>query len=401
LARKVDKLVAEINSQFGTKTWQPVDYIQGLPFHEVTALFQIADVAFVTPLRDGMNLVAKEFLASKRKSGVLILSDTAGAAEELHEALLVSMKQPETLVTALEQSLSMRKIDITGRFNAMQEVVAGHTIHGWAKEFMVTLNKPVPFVVLPMNAVISNKLTAEYRRTRQRALFFDYDGVLSELIEHASEASPTKEVIKLLQRLAADPYNDCYVISGRSRSDLDDWLSQANVGMVAEHGAFIRNPGSKQWQATSAADTSWKAVLLPILRDYAAETPLAYTEEKTTALVWHYRAAPPYLAQKNLVLLRKTLKPLLKQYGLIAHTGKKILEIKHKDTNKGATVRSHLQAKDYDFVLAIGDDYTDENMFKAVPDWAYTLKVGLGLTAARYRIKNVSAVVSLLTKLTR
>ena len=399
LAKRVEKLVTEINEQYGTKSWRPVDYIKGLPFHEVTALFQIADVGFVTPLRDGMNLVAKEFVASKRKSGVLILSDTAGAAEELHNALLVNMKQPETLVTALETALDMHKLDVTGRFNAMQQQIAGHTIHNWAKDFMTTLQKPVPLPVIPLTAYSQRKLIDEYQVANKRAFFLDYDGVLSEIFSEINGAKPTKEVLTMLKKLSGDEKNDIYMISGRSRSDLSGWLSNTGVGMVAEHGAFVREPHHKEWLPTSSADTSWRDELRPILESYAGDTPYAFVEEKSTAIVWHYRESPPYQAQKNLVLLRKELKPLLQKYELKAHLGKKILEIKHKDTNKGVAVKNYLRQKKYDFILTAGDDYTDENMFKAVPNWAYSLRVGLGVTAARFRVKNVAAMVNLLVKL--
>jgi trehalose 6-phosphate synthase/phosphatase len=399
LAKKVDKLVSEINEHYGTKSWQPVDYIKGLPFHEVTALFQIADVGFVTPLKDGMNLVAKEFVASKRKSGVLILSKGAGAAEELSDALLVDLKQPETLVTALEHALSMRKIDVTGRFNAMNEQIAGHTIHNWAKDFMGALQKPVLLPGLPLIARSERKLVSEYRQAAKRALFLDYDGVLSEFFSSPDGAKPTKEVLAILKRLSTDPNNDIYMISGRSRGDLAGWLSNTGIGLIAEHGAFLREPNKLQWQKTNAADTSWRSHLSPILETYAADTPYAFVEEKSTALVWHYRDSPSYQAQKNLVVLKKELRPLLKQYGLIVHSGKKILEIKHKDTNKGAAVKKYLSQKSYDFILAAGDDYTDENMFKVVPDWAYSLRVGNGVTLARFRIKNVESMVRLLAKL--
>lgn len=399
LAKRVDKLAADINNQFGTKAWQPVDYIKGLPFHEVTALFQIADVAFVTPLRDGMNLVAKEYIASRRKNGVLILSDSAGAAQELHDALLVNVKKPETLVAALEQALSMHKLDIAGRFESMNQQIAGHTIHNWAKEFMQSLQKPVPLPVIPLTAYSERKLINDYKKSASRALFLDYDGVISEIFTRHDDAEPTKAVLTVLKKLTADPKNSVYMISGRSRDDLTEWLSKTGVGMVAEHGAFIREPNHKEWKATTAADTSWRQDLRPLLEAYAADTPYAFVEEKSTALVWHYRESPAYQAQKNLVLLRRELKPLLAHFGLRAHTGKKILEIKHKETNKGVAVKKYLRQQKYDFILTAGDDYTDENMFKAVPSWAYSLRVGSGITSARYRIKNVSDMVKLLTKL--
>jgi len=399
LARDVDKLVAEINSQYGTKSWQPVDYVKGLPFHAVTALFQIADVGFVTPRKDGMNLVAKEFIASRRKSGVLILSRGAGAAEELKDALLVDLDKPETLVAALEQALSMRKIDITGRFEAMNDIVAGHTIHSWSKDFMKTLSKPVPLPVRPLTAGPSRKLVLEYHRADRRAFFLDYDGTLSDLVPRPEDAKPTAEVLDTLTKLAGSAKNDVFVISGRSREDLDGWLGTTGVGMVAEHGAFVRLPGKKRWQATAVAEANWKRAVSPTLDKYAKLTPHAFVEQKATALVWHFRESPAFTANKNMVLLKKELQPLLRQYDLRAHEGKKIVEIKHKDTSKGAAVKRFLSEQRYDFVLLAGDDYTDETMFKAAPDWAYSIKIGAGITAARFRLKTVASFVGLLGKL--
>ena len=400
LGRDVEKLVSTINNRYGTKKWQPVDYIKGLPFHEVTALFMVADVGFVTPRKDGMNLVAKEFIASKRKSGVLILSKGAGAAEELHDALLVDIDQPETLVLALEQALSMRKIDITGRFNAMNEQIANHTIHHWSKEFMNMLQKPVPLPVLPLTAVSRRKIITDYTRSHTRALFLDYDGVLSELVARPEDAKPSSHILRMLKSLADDPSNDVFIISGRSRSDLEAWLSRTGVNLIAEHGAFSWNPITKIWSKTSVADTSWQKALLPILHNYASLTPKSHVEQKTTALVWHYRESPAYQTQKNLVLLKKELRPLLKVMNLKAHDGKKILEIKHKDTSKGNAVKTQLALDSYDFVVTAGDDYTDESMFKAVPHWAHSIKVGGGITTARYRAKDVAAFVALLHSLT-
>ncbi len=115
-----------------------------MPFEEVTALYNIADVAFIAPLRDGMNLVAKEFIASNRKRGVLILSQTAGAAHELPDAILVNPRNKQELVDALQQALTMRKRELRGRLKRMQQELSGNTVQDWAKEFVGTLQKPVP-----------------------------------------------------------------------------------------------------------------------------------------------------------------------------------------------------------------------------------------------------------------
>ena len=109
LAKKLEILAQEINNTYGTAKWLPLDYINvSQPFEEVTALFQIADVAFITPLKDGMNLSAKEFVASNHRHGVLILSDSAGAAEELQDAIIVNPKDQTSLVSALERALRGR-----------------------------------------------------------------------------------------------------------------------------------------------------------------------------------------------------------------------------------------------------------------------------------------------------
>ncbi|MDB5184829.1 MAG: hypothetical protein JWN38_637 [Candidatus Saccharibacteria bacterium] len=402
LGKRVNKLVAEINEAFGNKRWQPVDYMnETIPFEQVSGLFQVADVAFIAPVRDGMNLVAKEYIASRRKNGILILSQTAGAAEELQDALLVDLKKPETLVAALEQALTMRKREIRRRFLRMQDRVATQTISKWSKDFMGTLRKPpVPVPAIPLRSPLVKRLLTAYDRAPERVLFLDYDGTLAELATRPEDAKPTPEVKRILKKLAKDPNTDVFVVSGRSRNDLDNWLGGTGVGFIAEHGAFQRSPGRQRWQTSEAlADTSWKALIRPAMEKYARLTPGAHVEEKSAGLVWHYRESPAYTAKKNLVVLRSALKPILEQYGLRAHAGKKILEVKPKNINKGAAVKAALQQTDYRFVLTAGDDYTDESMFRAVPRGAYSIKVGSGTTKARYRTKDVASMVRLLGKL--
>ncbi|MEO7364120.1 MAG: trehalose-phosphatase, partial [Candidatus Saccharimonadales bacterium] len=318
---------------------------------------------------------------------------------ELHNALLVNMKQPDTLVSALEKALSMHKIDVAGRFNAMNEQISTNTIHSWSKDFMGTLRKPIPLPVLPLYAASERRMVSEYGRAKHRALFLDYDGVLRNIIDDPDAAKPSQSLLDLLESLNSDSRTDVYVLSGRSRDDLSSFLGDVGVGLVAEHGAFIREPGSRSWGASRAANAHWKAAIRPILERYADQTTGAHLESKATSLVWHYREAAPFAAQKNLVLMRKELKPILQTFGLRAHTGKKILEVKHKDTSKGQAVKRYLSRKPYDFILVAGDDYTDETMFKAAPAWAYTIRVGGGVTSARFRVKSVGSFLGVLRHL--
>jgi trehalose 6-phosphate synthase/phosphatase len=399
LSERVAALVNEINATYGRHNWQPVDYNnKGLPFESVSALFQIADVGFVTPLRDGMNLVAKEFIASKKRSGVLILSTTAGAAAELHDALLVDVKHAESMVIALEKSLSMHKTDVIRRFKGLRKQIAGHTIHDWSKEFMKALQDPLPIPTRLLGVGANKRIKKAYDAAQRRALFLDYDGTLAEIVNRPEDAKPKNERLVLLKQLANDPKNDVVIISGRDRQTLDDWLG-TNFTFAAEHGAFRRAKGKTKWDDMLSDGTAWKQTLKPILAKYAAETTGAHVEEKSTTLVWHYRESPAFTSQKNLVILKKTLKPLLKTFGLGAYDGKKVLEIKPKSMHKGAAVKDMLKAADYDFILVAGDDYTDEHMFKVLPDWAVSIKVGSGATDAKYRTKNVPSFVNFLRSL--
>lgn len=404
LSRKVDGLVAEINKEFGTLKWQPVHYNnQGLNFEAVTALFQIADIAFVAPLRDGMNLVAKEYIASKKKHGVLILSDTAGAAQELQDALLVNHKKPASLVAALDQALHMRRREMKNRFRRMNKHLSSHTVHTWASDFMSTLQKPVPGTPQLLTRAMSPKLQimlhARYLQAHKRLLLLDYDGTLVPFTgDYASSKAP-KALLQLLTKLTADPANTVVLVSGRSADDLSDRFGGLQINLVAEHGAMTKLAGQAHWKTLTRAESRWKRQILPILRKYASLTPLAGVEEKPHSLVWHYRQSPAYYAQKNVVILKRVLKPILKTFGLAMFQGNKILEIKDPTINKGIAANKWF-SKDHDFVLAIGDDYTDEDMFAALPATCYTIKVRKGRTVARYRLKDDIAVGKLLKVLT-
>lgn len=400
LSTHVEALVEDINAEFGTATWLPVDYNnKGLPFEHVTALFQIADVAFIAPIRDGMNLVAKEFIASKRKSGVLILSETAGAAQELQDALLVNMKKPDTLVAALDQALNMRKREIKGRLRRMQKHLATNTVQTWAGGFMQTLQKPVPGSSLfrlrgitgHNKAVICN----HFRSAKKRLLLLDYDGTLRAFAQSYKGGAPSKRLLNLLQKLAADKHTTVVIVSGRGTVQLEKWLDNVGLNMVAEHGGFTRKAGAKRWTDTSPKNHDWQDKILPLLTHYSSLTPHSEVEIKEHSLVWHYRRSPAYYAQKYSVILKSAAKPYIKKYDLSVSQGNKILEIRNTSINKGSAIKPWL-AGDYDFVLIAGDDPTDENMFVVAPATATTVKVGTGRTAAKFRASDNKQFLELL-----
>ena len=404
LTKQLAALVKTINKKYGTATWQPVDYInRAVPFEEVAALFRVADVAFIAPLRDGMNLAAKEFVASSRKNGVLILSQTAGAAEELQDALIVNPKQPDSVVEALQQALGMRKRELRRRLKSMKQQLSSHTVQDWAKDFVQSLQQPVPGArprTHTLNRHLKAQLIREYQGARKRLLLLDYDGSLVPFSKDFKQATPPKSVVQLLERLASDRLNDVVLISGRSSTDLSEWFGHLPISLVAEHGAAMRRAGNKNWQTIERSDNDWKRLLLPILEKYAARTPGARVEVKSHSLVWHYRAAQAYYAQKSTVNIKRGLKPIIKKYGLEVMQGNKVIEIKNPMVSKGMAAQRWL-AHGYDFVLAIGDDRTDEELFAIVPDGTWSVKVGRRRTLARFRVGSYKDIVALLRRFSK
>lgn len=404
LRTDVEQLIEDINTTFGNRWWQPVEPIfSPLPFEQYAALYQRADIAFITPLRDGMNLVAKEYLASHPNSdGILVLSKTAGAAEELKDAILVDPLKPRSLVNGLKKALDAKPSSFLEQTTKMQRYLRRHTVEKWADTFINTLQTPLPqparFFTRSLVGSSEKALITDYREARKRLLLLDYDGTLQPITRRYEDAKPSRQTLTALERLGSDSRNRVVVISGRDRDTLTKWLGKLPVTLVAEHGAFIKRPEWKTWHRMLSDVGGWKDTVTQLFEDYAAITPGARVEVKEHSVVWHFRAVTPFLAKKTEVLIRKELRGLAKTNRLGIKEGKMVLEVHHLDISKGHVLQEWL-LKDQDFVMAIGDDTTDEDMFIAAPAGTYTVKVGRGRSAARYRLPNPAAVHKLLKKL--
>jgi len=136
--REIDEIVGRVNGRFSDGIWMPIRYLyHSFSPAELVAYYRAADIALVTPLRDGLNLVAKEYVASRVDAdGVLILSEFAGVAYQLPEALLVNPYSTEDMVAALVQALEMSKNEQRRRMQAMQDRIKTQNIAWWAKEFL-------------------------------------------------------------------------------------------------------------------------------------------------------------------------------------------------------------------------------------------------------------------------
>ncbi len=401
---QVDELIGEINGQFGTIHWTPIIYqYKYLPFEALTALYSVSDVALVTPLRDGMNLIAKEYIATRvDKTGVLILSEMAGAFRELGEALIINPNSVEEIAASIKRAIEMTVPEQTRNMDLMQARIKQYDIKRWAEDFMENLreirNEQLTMEARILNKSITDELIDNYRKSKHRLLLLDYDGTLVPFADYPELAKPTEELLHVLVTPSQDVLTDVVLISGREKKDLDAWFAALNIGLVAEHGAWIR-PRGEDWRMIKPLVNDWKARILSILRTFSDRLPGSYTEEKDYSLAWHYRRADPEFASIRSKELIDDLVQLTANIDLQILPGNKVVEIRNAGVNKGAAALHWLSQTKYDFILAIGDDWTDEDIFRVLPENAYSIRVGMNQSRARFNLYNHLEVINLLRKL--
>jgi trehalose 6-phosphate synthase/phosphatase len=404
MKRQVEELVGKINGRFGRVGWTPVLYqYRHVPFNSLVALYSVSDVCLVTPLRDGMNLVAKEYVATRNfGTGVLILSEMAGAAKELAEAIIVNPNDRLEIATALKDALETPIAGQQKRIRLMQHRLRRYNVSRWADDFLSTLlgmrelQSRIESKLLSASA--ARALLAQYKSSQRRLLFLDYDGTLTPLVRDPSMARPDGDLTALLRRLAADRKNTVVVTSGRDRRTLEEWLGDIPLGFVAEHGAWLRLSG-QAWQRSKAPQSAWKPEILAVLETFADRLPGSLIEEKEESVAWHYRMADPEQAELRAPELVDHLLNLTAKTDLQIVQGNKVVEIRRAGVDKGSAASYWLGETEHDFVLAIGDDVTDEDMFKAMPATAVTIRVGITGTQAQYNIRNSTEVVDFLRSL--
>lgn len=402
LKTEIDTLVGNINGTFAKPGWTPVFYYyRSFSFTQLTALYNAADIALVTPLRDGMNLVAKEFVAAKRdKPGILILSEMAGAAAELIEALIVNPTDVLEIESTLHAALTMPEEEQLDRLRAMQKTIAYQTVDRWARDFWSKLSdtreRNVSLARKALEGEALDHVRESYAAARKRLLILDYDGTLVPFVNNPQSARPSPEVCYLLAILGEDPRNTVVVCSGRKKDILEQWLGQLHIDLVAEHGAFFRENGVWSESGNATPAPPWDIEILNILEQTARKTPRSSIEIKKTALVWHFREVDSWLADLRVIQLIDALMQPVARLGLQLMRGNKVLEIKLPENNKGAACKRLLEKTAYDFILAVGDDTTDEDMFRTLPLSAVTVKVGKVSDHARHSLPSQADVIRVL-----
>lgn len=405
MKKQMEELIGKINGRFGTIDWTPISYqYKSLTFNQLVSLYKYSDVALITPLRDGMNLVAKEYVASRvNKNGVLILSEMAGAAKELSESMLINPNSTEEIADAIDKALKMPKKDQSKKILKMQERLKRYDVFKWADDFITKLNevsseRKVLMEKLSLSSVYK-KLLKDYVNSKKRLILLDYDGTLQAYTKKPYHAKPSSEISKVLKKLSSDRKNEVVILSARDKEIMENWFGKLALSLVAENGLLLKDSGTS-WKLVKPITNTWKSAAINILSPYVDQVPGSYIEEKDYSVAWHFEESDLDQANLKSKELIDDLSTFISNTTLEILPGKLVIEVKDRGVDKSTVVLNLLNKGEFDFILAVGDDLTDEDLFSVLPESAYSIKVGTGQTQAKYNIASSTRVLNLLSDLT-
>lgn len=383
---QVSELINHINGLYGTLNSVPIHHYQTrLSKEEYLALLRVADVGLITPVRDGINTTALEFvLCQQFNNSPLILSEFSGTSSVLKDAIIVNPWDSVTVARQIHEALLMtpdKKKEL--ELKLVKDVVP---IQSWINTFIKSL---LTFYQKQSNHELTPSLNRpllleHYNSSHRRLFLFDYDGTLTPIVTDPAAAIPSARLISILNELSKDPKNQIWIISGRDQAFLEKWLGSNNkLGLSAEHGCFMKDINSSWVNLTETFDMSWQKYVEEIFTNYTNMTPGSNIEKKKVALTWHYRRCDPELGEFQAKKLIKELnEKIASKYDVEVMSGKANVEVRPSFVNKGEIVKrltlskhgvpqtndssdvEHPHEELPDFVLCLGDDSTDEDMFK-------------------------------------
>jgi trehalose 6-phosphate synthase/phosphatase len=405
LKREVDELVGRINGRYGTTESTPIVYInQHVSRQRLTALYRVADVALVTPLRDGMNLVCLEYIAARGDHpGTLVLSEFTGAATCLSGAQLVNPHNPARVAEVLAEVLNEPEPN-GERFRHMLDFVYTNTSAIWAERFLSRLESMYEELRSGVQRLDFDSMDPSLLELRggRPLLMLDYDGTLQPHAAVPADAKPSPRVVDLLAVLAR--FARVFVISGRSADVLDQWLGSLPIGLACEHGLNLKEPGA-EWPEREPIDrTVLEDVVRPVLRDFVERTPGSKIEDKAASIAWHYRTADPKFGFWRAKELYALLEERLRGSEFSVLSGSRVVEVRHRQMSKAHIADQLLQRyQAADPVICVGNDRTDEEMFDAVlrsgRDRVVTCHVGGRHTIGQYYVETPAQLLNQLERL--
>lgn len=403
---EINRMVGQINAVYGNNEWTPISYFyNSYAINELSSLYVAADICLVTSLRDGMNLVCKEYIASKEKNdGVLILSEMTGASKELIGPILINPHSTRQICEALREAIKMPQTEQRNRMNDSLEIVKKFNVRHWVRLFFNRLREIKSIQQHENSRRINTEsiqfFLSQFHNSKKCLFFLDYDGTLIGFNNNANEATPTPDLYHILELLQSNPKNQIVIISGRPHNTLSDWFSSKKYYLVAEHGAWSNYPDFI-WRSKTHISTHWKYPIKHIMTKFTNMTAGAAIEEKNYSLAWHYRKVQSGLGNQRAQELVDNLRYLLPHHGLQLLVGNKVIEVKNNELNKGRAAMEIVNDFKPDFIFAIGDDATDEDMFLELPSDSITVKVGNRKSAARYYIETQEEVLQLIQQFTQ
>ncbi|KAL3470202.1 glycosyltransferase family 20-domain-containing protein [Aspergillus californicus] len=395
IASRISNLVSTINGRFGSLSFSPVKYYpQYLSQHEYFALLRAADVGLITTVRDGMNTTSLEYIICQLNNhSPLILSEFSGTAGALSSAMHINPWDTAGVAEAINKALTMPAVEKQEQHLKLYKHVTTNTVSAWSKQFisrlLTNLSSFDQSVATP--ALDRAKLVKQYRKARKRLFMFDYDGTLTPIVKDPQSAIPSDRVLRTLKSLAADTRNAVWIISGRDQAFLDEWMGHIpELGLSAEHGCFMRMPQSDIWQnLAETTDMGWQMEVMEVFQHFTERTQGSFIEKKRVALTWHYRRADPeYGAFQARECRKKLEEDVSKKWDVEVMAGKANLEVRPRFVNKGFIAQRLVNAygqgpgKVPEFIFCSGDDFTDEDMFRALKKFelptehVYTVTVG-------------------------
>ncbi|KAM3753302.1 hypothetical protein ACB098_03G084200 [Castanea mollissima] len=399
--------VKRINETFGKPGYNPVVLIdEPLKFYERIAYYVVAECCLVTAVRDGMNLIPYEYIISRQgnqkldevlglkpstpKKSMLVVSEFIGCSPSLSGAIRVNPWNIDAVADAMDSALELAEPEKQLRHEKHYRYVSTHDVGYWARSFLQDLERTcqdharrrcwgigfgLSFRVVALDPSF-RKLSMEhivsaYRRTKTRAILLDYDGTL--MPQASIDKSPTSKSIGIINSLCRDKNNMVFIVSARSRKTLGEWFSPCeNLGIAAEHGYFLRLERDVEWETcVPVADCSWKQIAEPVMKLYTETTDGSTIEDKETSLVWSYEDADPDFGSCQAKELLDHLESVLANEPVTVKSGQNTVEVKPQGVSKGLVAKrllSIMQEKgpSPDFVLCIGDDRSDEDMFEVI-----------------------------------
>ncbi|HCX64710.1 MAG TPA: trehalose-phosphatase, partial [Eubacteriaceae bacterium] len=326
----------------------------------------------------------------------------AGAASELGEAVVVNANSTHAIAKGIKMALEMPEKEKIAINDVLLKRLKRYDVTKWAERFLESINQIAESSAQVTRSLENDNQTVikNYRDANKRLIFLDYDGTLVGFKSIPEQAKPDPELKQLLFNLNEDPKNTVVIISGRDPNTLEEWLGDLRMNMIASHGLWRREQDG-EWKITTTLDNSWKEKVMGIMQMYVDRMPGALIEEKEYSLAFHYRQCEPDMVSVKIGEVRSALASAIQSLSLTIEEGKMVLEIKDGRVDKGVSANTFLQHQECDFILGVGDDNTDEDLFLALPKDAHTIKIGTGDTGAKYRLESWRSMRDLLKEVTK